>query len=163
MNREDCEEFINCLRSEVEAYGALLAQIERQQRGLFRPDPSTIVDMAETVEAAVRHTDEIRTRRERFQTELARQVGMEDFTTLRHLLPHFPEVFVPMLESFSREINRLIHTVRRRSRQNHSLLSRALQIHRDAMDAMRPGENVPTYGESGKIRRYGSYALSAAG
>lgn len=163
MTRDDCESLIEYLRQELEAYGALLAHFERQQRALFVPDADAILEFAQSMEASIRQTDRARGEREVFLARLVRSEDLPDGTTLRQLVPHAPEVFQPMLESFVREINRLIHTIRRRGRQNHEMLARAYQMHREALDFASRDRSPTTYGAKGRLHTGHRGALSAAG
>lgn len=163
MTRDDCETLIEYLRHELEAYGALLAHFERQQQALFVPDPDAILEFAQSMETSVKNTDRARKAREGQVAEIVARLGLPEGTTLRQLIPHAPEVFHPMFESFVREINRLVHGVRRRSRQNHEMLARAYQMHREALEFVSRDRSPTTYGAQGRLRPAHRNALSAAG
>lgn len=163
MNRESCDRLIQHLRDELTAYGDLLAHFERQQRELFKPEPEAVLEFARSMESCVRETETARAAREACVRELACAEGLDPDTTLRQLVPFAPEVLRPMLESFVGEISRLIHGIRRRSRQNHQMLSRMYQLHRDALQELGQVQKPTTYGAAGKIRSSAGSAFSVAG
>lgn len=163
MTRDDCEVLIEYLRRELEAYGALLAHFDRQQQALFVPDPDALLEFAQSMETSIKNTDRARKEREHQVAEIVTRDGHPEGTTLRQLIPSAPEVFHPMFDSFVREINRLVHGVRRRSRQNHEMLNRAYQMHREAVEFVSRDRTPATYGAQGRLRSPHRGALSAAG
>ena len=64
-------------------------------------------------------------------------------------------------------MNRLIHRVRRLTRQNHLLLARAVESHQDLMRTLRPDAFQQTYSAAGRKSVVSSArpagALQAAG
>lgn len=129
MTRESAEQLVEFLRGELTAHGHLLAQYDRQQRGRFSTETDGMLEYTRSMEAAIRSVDQARTEREACVRRLAIAGGLPVDTNLRQLVRLAPDVFRPMLESFAREINRLVHAVRRRSRQNRSIPSRAHSSH----------------------------------
>jgi flagellar biosynthesis/type III secretory pathway chaperone len=56
-----------------------------------------------------------------------------------------------LLEALISEVNLLLHRVRRTSRHNHTLLSRAVEIHQDTLQHLRPQSFTKTYSPAGRL------------
>jgi flagellar biosynthesis/type III secretory pathway chaperone len=108
-----------------------------------------------------------RQRREQLVAEFAVAHQQPATATLRSLLPFIAAEARPLIEALISEVNRLIHTVRRLSRQNHTLLARAVETHQELMRTLRPDTFQQTYSAAGQkslksnVRAPG--ALQAAG
>ena len=62
----------------------------------------------------------------------------------------------PLLEALISEVNTLLHRVRRASRHNHTLLARAVEVHQETLQHLRPAAFTKTYSPAGRL------AVSAA-
>ena len=49
------------------------------------------------------------------------------------------------------EINHLLHRVRRTTRHNHILLSRAVEVHQEVLQQLRPSAFTKTYSPVGRV------------
>jgi len=146
-------EFITeCLRNELQEYGALLALFEEQQANLLRRDADQVAALALSIEEQARATNFSRERREQCVSEFALKQGCAPDTSLRQLLPHFPVEVQPLLGALITEINHLIHRIRRDARQNQMLLSRVVEAHDEALRTLMPGTfKARTYSASGTV------------
>ena len=132
-------EFITeCLRNELQEYGALLALFEEQQANLLRRDADQVAALAMSIEEQARATHSCRERREECVSAFALKQGCPFDTSLRQMLPHFPCEVQPLLNALIDEINHLIHRIRRDARQNQMLLSRAVEAHDEALRTLMP-------------------------
>ncbi|MFT3783255.1 MAG: flagellar protein FlgN [Nibricoccus sp.] len=132
-------EFITeCLRNELQEYGALLALFEEQQANLLRRDADQVAALALSIEEQARATHVCRERREKCVREFALKQGCPPDASLRQMLPHFPVEVQPLLGALIDEINHLIHRIRRDARHNQMLLSRAVEAHDEALRALMP-------------------------
>ncbi len=146
-------EFITeCLRNELQEYGALLALFEEQQANLLRRDADQVAALALSIEDQARATHTSRERREQCVHAFAINCGCSSETSLRQMLPHFPAEVQPLLNALIDEINHLIHRIRRDARQNQMLLSRTVQAHEEALRTLMP-ESFPsrTYSQRGSV------------
>lgn len=149
-------EFITeCLRNELQEYGALLALFEEQQANLLRRDADEVAALALSIEEQARATHICRERREKCVQEFALRQGCPPDSTLRQLLVHFPVEVQPLLGALIDEINHLIHRIRRDARQNQMLLSRAVEAHDEALRTLMP--------EAFKSRTYSACGTVSAG
>lgn len=146
-------EFITeCLRNELQEYGALLALFEEQQANLLRRDADQVAALAFSIEEQARSTHSCRERRERCVAEFAAAMGRDSATSLRQLLPHFPAEVQPLLNALIDEINHLIHRIRRDARHNQMLLSRVVEAHDEALRTLMPGQfEARTYSARGAV------------
>lgn len=145
-------EFIaECLRRELADYGGLLRLFEQQQQSLFERDPESVLRLASEIEQQARTLSECRTRREQVVAEFAAAHGQPEDAALRSLLPLIESNARPLLEALINEVNTLLHRVRRVSRHNHSLLSKAVEMHQDTLQSLRPSAFTRTYSPAGRL------------
>ncbi len=146
-------EFITeCLRNELQEYGALLALFEEQQANLLRRDADQVAALALTIEEQARATHNCRERREQCVLAFAQKQGCPTDATLRQMLPRFPVEVQPLLHALIDEINHLIHRIRRDARQNQMLLSRAVESHDEALRILMPDTyKTRTYSPRGAV------------
>lgn len=147
------------LREELAGYGGLLNLFDEQQGHLWKRDVLSVIDTTHAIEELAAATAAHRTAREALVREFALECGQPAETTLRQLMPRFPSDLQQLLDALIREINHLVHRVRRRARQNQTLIARALELQREAVAALRPGSFARTYAPSGRM----SQAADAVG
>lgn len=145
------EYLAECLRAELADYGALLHLFEAQQRGLFHRDPDVVLQLANEIELQARAVADTRQRREQAVAEFAERHHRPANSTLRSLLPFVPADAQPLMEALIGEVNHLLHRVRRTSRHNHSLLSRAVEMHQETLQQLRPQSFTKTYSPAGRV------------
>jgi flagellar biosynthesis/type III secretory pathway chaperone len=140
-----------CLRDEVQEYGGLLRLFEEQQECVFKRTPSHLLELIETIKDATQRAEDARRRREECVRAFATGLGRTADVTLRSLLPSVDDEAQPLLQALIDEVNRLIHRVRRITRQNHLLLSRTVQLHQGLLRQFYPGAFTPTYSARGRV------------
>ena len=154
-------EFIaDCLRQELADYGGLLHLFEQQQRSLFDRDPNAVMNLGAAIEEQARNVGVCRVRREQAVADFAAVHGQARTSTLRSLLTFVDLDARPLLEALIDEVNALLHRVRRVSRHNHSLLSRAVEVHREVLQHLQPGAFTKTYSPAGTLSIAGVPAAS---
>jgi flagellar biosynthesis/type III secretory pathway chaperone len=160
-------EFIaECLRQELADYGGLLHLFEEQQRSLFRRDADAVLRLGAEIEAQARSLAEGRLRREEAVSGFAIARGYPANSTLRALLPLIEAAARPLLEALIDEVNNLLRRVRRTSRHNHTLLARAVDVHQELLQQLRPNTFTKTYSPAGRVSVSSAHAaatLSVAG
>lgn len=145
-------EFIaECLREELADYGGLLHLFEDQQRALFNRDADNVLRLAHEIEAHTITIEGSRTRREQAVASLAVAYGQSSNATLRALLPQIEADARPLLEALINEVNTLLHRVRRTSRHNHTMLSRAVEVNQETMQQLAPNAFTKTYSPAGRV------------
>ena len=154
------------LREELADYGGLLRLFEEQQMALFDRDPDTVLRLAGEIEAHARDLAVTRTRRETAVADFAESHGRPTTSSLRAMLPLIEPAAQPLIEALINEVNTLLHRVRRTSRHNHTLLSRAVETHQETLQYLRPNAFTKTYSPAGRISVASNHAaatLRAAG
>ena len=154
-------EFIaECLRQELADYGGLLHLFETQQRSLFERDPEAVLHVGLEIETQARTLADCRARRERAVAAFAAEHDCPSSTSLRAMLPLIAEEARPLLEALINEVNALLHRVRRTSRHNHTLLSRAVEVHQETLQQLRPHAFTKTYSPAGRLFVAATHAAS---
>ncbi len=145
-------EFIaECLRTELADYGGLLHLFQAQQSSLFGREPEAVLRFASEIEAQARVAADSRERRAQAVASFAQQAGRPANATLRSLLPLVEPDARPLIEALIAEVNLLLHRVRRACRHNHTLLSRAVEMHQETMHHLRPNAFQKTYSPAGRL------------
>lgn len=156
---------VDLLRAELAGYGGLLALFDEQQAQLWRREVAAVADTSLAIEQVAAETARHRVEREAWVERFAASQDQPADASLRALLPFFPEDQRPLLAALIEEINRLLHRVRRRAHQNHSILARTVEFHREALSTLHPAARPRTYAPSGRVGTIAGPAatLSAAG
>ena len=139
------------LREEVEEYGGLLRLFEEQQECVFNRDPERLLQLIDVIKRATERAEDVRHRRESCVRSFASDLGRAADSTLRSLLPCIDDPARPLLQALIDEVNRLIHRVRRITRQNHLLLSRTLELQQGLLRQFYPGAFTSTYSSHGRV------------
>ncbi len=145
------ETIAECLRAEVEEYGALLNLFQEQQQSLFARDAEAVLNLSTTIEQQVLVLQDCRRRREQNVAAFASTVSQPASSTLRALLPFVVAEARPLLEALIAEVNVLVHRVRRATRHNHALLARTVEVHQETLRQLRPDSFTKTYAPSGRV------------
>jgi flagellar biosynthesis/type III secretory pathway chaperone len=136
---------------ELADYGGLLHLFDAQQRSLFERDSDAVLAYATEIESQVRAVAESRKRREQAVSSFAEQNGRLPTSSLRTMLVLIEADARPLLEALINEVNLLLHRVRRTSRHNHTLLSRAVELHQETLLELRPHAYTKTYSQAGRL------------
>lgn len=140
-----------CLREELLDCGHLLGLFEQQQRHLFDRNATAVLHVGHEIEAQARTLGEARLRREQAVASFAESHGLPGSSSLRSMLSLFEADARPLLEALIQDVNVLLHRVRRASRQNHSLLARAVEVNQETLQLLRPNSFTRTYSPGGRM------------
>ena len=151
MNSFPLLPLVELLRAELAGYGGLLALFDEQQNQLWRREALAVAETSQAIEQLAAETARNRETREAWVARFALANGQPADASLRRLLDFFPVDQRPLLSALIDEINHLLHRVRRRARQNHSILSRAVEFHREALATLHPAARPRTYAPSGRM------------
>jgi flagellar biosynthesis/type III secretory pathway chaperone len=163
---DDWNNIAESLRAELAEYGTLAALFEQQQKHLFARDADAVLRLSGEIEAQLRLLQECRVRREEQVANFAARNNQPATATLRSLLSLFSVEVRPLFIALINDTNVIIHRVRRMSRQNHTLLARAVETHQQMLRHLRPGSFTQTYAPDGRVSLTASNpsaALQAAG
>ncbi len=138
------------LRTEIASFGDLLNLFESQQQSLFIRDTDAVLRLSTEIEAHTRQMHQFRQHRERVVADFALSHSQPANATLRSLLPFIEAAARPLIEALIADVNRLIHRVRRLTRQNHTLLARTVETHQELLRTLRPDAFLQTYSAAGR-------------
>jgi flagellar biosynthesis/type III secretory pathway chaperone len=145
------QKIAECLRTELAEYGCLLALFADQQKFLFAREATEVLRLSASIEQQVRTLEQCRRQRESLVADFAVVHLQPPSATLRSLLPMIDSVARPLIEALIGEINHLLHRVRRTSRHNQTLLARAVEVHQDTLQLIRPQAFTKTYSPAGRV------------
>lgn len=145
------ESIVAALREELAESGRLLGLFEQQQQHLFDRNASDVLTTGLEIETQARAVGESRVRRELVVATFAETHGLPTTSTLRSLLHLVEPAARPLLEALIGEVNLLLHRIRRVSRQNHTLLARAIEMNQDTLQHLRPNAFPRTYSAAGRV------------
>ena len=145
------EELADLLREELSEYGEFLVLLDQQQKSILKQNADDLRHLDRVIQKQIETTQLVKTLREDMIATVAELIGLPVETTLRELLPGFPEPVRPMIQALIEEINTLIQRTRRFLRQNHMLLSRATEVAEKILTALSPSPTTKTYARSGAI------------
>ena len=147
----DWQPIAESLRAELAEYGGLLALFEEQQKYLFERNADEVLRLSTTIEQHMYAVQSCRRHREEVVAAFAAAQVQPANATLRSMLPLVEAAARPLLEALISEVNRLLHRVRRTSRQNHLYLSRTVSLHQEILQQILPNAFTKTYSPAGRV------------
>ena len=151
---------IESLREELKQYGEMLAVLEQQQDSVVQRQVNDLLQNISQINAQADVIAAARQERGQHQRNVARQVGLDDEATFGDIIPLLPADYRPLVQALVQENNELLVRVHQRARQNHLLLSHAVELMQQLIDAIVPGAAVKTYDKSGRLPAIHSPAYS---
>jgi hypothetical protein len=145
------QDLIEALRMELQQYGELLARLDQQQETVFRRDAEGVLDGSAAIESQAALIEEARRERELCRADMARSLGAPADASFEYLLPLLPEDYRPLIRALVEENNELLTRVRARSRQNHLLLSRTVDLMQRLMGGLVAATGGSTYSGDGAL------------
>lgn len=151
FRNSDWEPLVDALRAELEEYGALFNHLTRQQEEIFARHVDTVLEINGEIDDQSRIIAAARERREAIMSDLAVRADLAKGTRLTAMLEVFPDFVRPLLEALVRDINLMINRTRRKARQNHILLARAVELTQETLRQLQPETFSKTYARSGHV------------
>ena len=151
FSNRDWEPLVETLRAELEEYGALFNHLTRQQEEIFARRVDTVLEINGDLDDQTRIIASARERRQEVMDDLVKRSGLPAGTRLTGMLDQFPDFVRPLLEALVRDINLMINRTRRKARQNHILLARAVELTQETLRLLQPGSFTKTYARSGQV------------
>lgn len=149
--KEHIESLIEALRQELQQYGEMLALLDQQQELVIRRESDPMLDLVTQIEAQAAVLQTARDQREIRRAALAATAGLAREAAFAQILPKLPADYRPLLRALVDENNTLLHRVRQRSRQNHILLSRAVEMMQKLLGSVFPSARTLTYSGAGHL------------
>jgi hypothetical protein len=148
---EKLKDLIGALRAELQQYGEMLARLDYHQDLVVRRQSDNLLQSVADIEAQGVVIQEARRQREHCREELARTLGLPDDASFADIAPVLPDDYRPLLTALVQENNELLVRIQQRSRQNHLLLTRTLEMMQRFLSTLFPGSSSPVYNGSGVV------------
>ncbi|HXB58474.1 MAG TPA: flagellar protein FlgN [Candidatus Acidoferrales bacterium] len=142
---------IEALREELKQYGEMLAMLEQQQQSVVHRHTDNLLRNVAEVNAQANVIAAVRHEREQRRCQVARQLGLEENTTFTVIIPKLPPDYRPLLQALVSENNALLVRIQQRARQNHLLLSHAVELMQQLINSIFPGGSPKTYDHTGRL------------
>lgn len=140
---------IEALREELKQYGEMLALLDQQQHLVMQRQVVALPENVNSVNAQAAVITTARKEREQRQLHLARILGLAENSGVTALLPKLPSDYQPLVGALLEENNSLLTRVQQRARQNHLLLSHAVDLMSQLINSIFPSAKPVTYDGAG--------------
>jgi flagellar biosynthesis/type III secretory pathway chaperone len=142
---------IDALREELTQYGEMLALLDHQQKWVMERNTRDVLQSVADLNAQTAVIAATRSQRELRQRDLARILNLPDTTIFGVIVPLLPADYRPLVQALVQENNELLVRVQQRVRQNHLLLSHAVELMQQLINSIFPGASPKTYDLSGRV------------
>ena len=142
---------IEALREELKQYGEMLAVLEQQQDTVVQRHANDLLQNVASVNAQAEVIAAVRREREQHQRNVARQLGLDKDAAFQVIIPLLSADYRPLVEALVQENNELLERVHHRTRQNHLLLSHAVELMQQLINSIFPGGGPKTYDKTGRM------------
>jgi flagellar biosynthesis/type III secretory pathway chaperone len=142
---------IDALREELKQYGEMLAQLDQQQNQVMERQTSDLLHSVAGINAQTAVIAATRREREQRQGHIARQLNLPETEGFAVIVPLLPADYRPLVQALVQENNELLVRVQQRVRQNHLLLSHAVELMQQLINSICPGGSPKTYDVAGRI------------
>lgn len=144
------EELIESLREELQSYGEMLARLDEQQEQVMNRAPDELLRSTAGIETQSYSIQEARRFRESKQRAVALGLELAGDAGFGEIMPKVPGDYRPLLGALVQENNELLMRVHQRSRQNHILLCRSMELMSRLLGSLLPGSST-VYTERGDV------------
>jgi flagellar biosynthesis/type III secretory pathway chaperone len=142
---------IEALREELKQYGEMLAVLEQQQDCVVQRQVNDLHQNIAHINAQADIIAAVRCEREQHQRNVARQLGLDEGATFNVIIPLLSADYRPLVQALVQENNELLVRVHHRTRQNHLLLSHAVELMQQLINAIFPNGCPKTYDKTGRL------------
>ncbi len=149
---DSLQDLIHSLREELQQYGEMLARLDQQQALISRRGAEDLMQSTAEVESQSRMIQNARRDRIQSQQELARALRLTDDAPFAEITPRLPQDYRPLVAALVQENNELLTRVQQRSRQNHVLLARSVELMSRVIQTLIPGGGSPVYTRRGNLQ-----------
>ncbi len=148
---ENLKNLIHALREELQQYGEMLARLDQQQELVSRRAPDELLLSTAEIESQSAVIRNARQLRNEWQRKVAGDLQLKEESAFAEIMPLLPADYRPLVAALVQENNELLVRVQQRSRQNHVLLSRSLELMSRLIRTLIPGGS-PVYTGKGSIK-----------
>ena len=143
------QNLIEALREELKEYGEMLALLDQQQDRVMHRQAQELLQGVAEIDAQAQTIAAARLEREQHQRHIARGLDLPETSGLNLLIPRLPAEYQPLVHALVHENNDLLTRVQQRARQNHLLLSRAVELMQRFLGSLLPANPAATYNDAG--------------
>ena len=148
---EALEKLIQALREELQQYGEMLARLDQQQEHVMHRASENLLEATAGIEVQSQAMQQTRKTRTDAQAEVSRSLGFESDAMFAQIIPKLPANYRPLVQALVQENNESLGRIHQRSRQNHLLLCRSLELMSRLLGNLLPGSSSPVYSGNGNI------------
>jgi flagellar biosynthesis/type III secretory pathway chaperone len=142
---------IAALREELEQYGEMLARLDYQQQLVMHRQTADLFQSIADINAQAGVIADTRHAREEQQRQIARLLNLPETAGFSEIVPVLPPDYRPLVQALVQENNELLVRVQQRARQNHLLLSHAVELMKNIITAIFPSTSPTTYDAAGRL------------
>jgi flagellar biosynthesis/type III secretory pathway chaperone len=142
---------IEALREELKQYGEMLAMLEQQHQSVVQRETNALLQNVTEVNAQASVIAAVRHEREQRRCHVARHLKLEENASFAVIIPHLPPDYQPLVQALVHENNALLIRIQQRARQNHLLLSHAVDLMQQLINSIFPGGSPKTYDSTGRL------------
>jgi flagellar biosynthesis/type III secretory pathway chaperone len=142
---------IEALREELKQYGEMLAMLEQQQQSVVHRQTNALLQNVAEVNAQANIIAAVRHEREQRRFNVARHLRLEENAAFAVIIPLLPSDYRPLVEALVQENNALLVRIQQQARQNHLLLSHAVELMQQLINSIFPGGSPKTYDSTGRL------------
>ena len=142
---------IDALREELKQYGEMLARLDYQQNVVMRRQTEDLLPSVSAINNQAGIIATSRSEREQCQRRIARELNLPENANFTAILPLLPADYRPLVDALVQENNELLVRVQQRARQNHLLLSHAVELMQRLLNVIFPGASPTTYDGAGQV------------
>ena len=142
---------IEALREELKQYGEMLAMLEQQHQSVVQRQTNVLLQNVTEVNAQASVIAAVRHEREQRRCHVARYLKLEENTGFAVIIPQLPPDYQPLVQALVHENNALLVRIQQRARQNHLLLSHAMDLMQQLINSIFPGGGPKTYDSTGRL------------
>jgi hypothetical protein len=147
---ETLNNYVESLREELKQFGELLALLDLQRDQVVRRLPDELLATVSAINTQGEAIQAARRERAQRQRELAKAMDLPVGVRAGVLVPQLPPAYRPLVTALIQENNHLLARVRQRARQNHMLLSRAVEMMGRFINSIC-AVGAPTYTQAGAV------------
>lgn len=147
---EILQNFVESLREELKQYGELLALLDLQQDQVVRRMADELMATVAAINTQGETIQVVRRERAQRQRALAQDLTLPAEARITAMIERLPEPYRPLVSALVEENNHLVARVKQRARQNHILLSRAVEMMSQFINSFC-AVSAPTYNQSGTV------------
>jgi hypothetical protein len=153
--KEALEKLIQALRDELQQYGEMLARLDQQQQHVINRQTDDLLESTSAIEIQSQTMQLSRQHRTEQQAAVARTVGLASDATFAEIIPLLLADYRPLVEALVQENNESLGRIHQRSRQNHVLLCRSLEMMSRLLNTFMPGSSSPVYTDKMNVSKGG--------